>query len=1110
MKKVLFILATILTAVSGFAQSSTIDSTYQHFLTPPAASRPRVWWHWMNGNITKDGIRKDLLWMHQSGIGGFQNFDASLLTPQVVEKRLTFMTPEWKDAFKYTTRLADSLKLEMAIAGSPGWSETGGPWVAPEDGMKKLVWTEVRVKGGAVKIKVPAQEGITGPFQNIPFQSGFGAPAEHDRRPTYYKDIAVIAIRLPEQDKTLADLQATVTSSGGNFTLQQLTDGDLAVTNMLPADRTRGFAWIQFAFPKPQTIRAITMVGGGDRGPFGMKGEVKDNRALEVSDDGQTFRFISYIPAGNVLQQTINIPETTGRFFRVTVKNPPPDINTFAAMAGAPVTPTEPPGTDIAEIVLHPVNRIQSFEEKAAFAPALALFKKNTPATRDAIVETDVIDLTSRMSPDGTLTWTAPAGEWKIIRFGYSLMGIHNHPASPEATGPEVDKLDPVAIRKYFATYLAQYRSATDGLMGKNGGLQYMVTDSWEAGAQNWTADLPNEFEYRRGYSLIPFMPVLTGHIIKSAEASEQFLFDFRQTLADMVVQYHYDDLTSILEANGMQRYTESHENGRALIADGMEVKRKAAVPMSAMWTPNVFINQNDQTYHTADIRESASVAHIYGQNLVAAESLTALGLGGSAWSYSPENLKSTADLELAHGLNRYVIHTSVHQPVDDKVPGLGLGPFGQWFNRHETWAGQAKAWTDYLARSSYLLQQGKFVADIVYYYGEDSNITALFGKGLPNIPEGYNYDFINADALINLLSVQDGKLVTPSGMSYQMIVLDSNATRMSLPVLRKLNKLVKAGATVCGLKPVATPSLSDDQAEFTALVNETWSAANTRVITGKSLAAILDERGLAPDFAYTKPQPDSKLLFVHRTLPDREIYWINNRNNRREIMEAQFRITERVPVIWHPETGLAEAASYKIVNGTTSVSLSLEPQDAIFVIFKDPATNTTVTLPAVQPKKLATLTGPWSVTFQEKRGAPPTITLNELTSLSTHSDPGVKYFSGTATYTKTIKAPRSWLTPGTEIWLDLGDVENIAEVLVNGTPLGITWKQPFRINITPAIHKGENKIEIRVTNLWVNRLIGDMQPGATKITYTTMPFYPPDAPLLPSGLIGPVTIIQK
>jgi hypothetical protein len=1111
MKRIIALPAAIFLSFAGISQTNNAakDNVYKNFVSPPNAARPRVWWHWMNGNITKDGIRKDLEWMHRSGIGGFQNFDAALATPQIVEKRLTYMTPEWIDAFRFTTRLADSLKLEMAIAGSPGWSESGGPWVRPEDGMKKIVWSERSVKGGSSNIKIVQPPGVTGPFQNIAKTPGFGESAENIKQFDFYKDIAVVAYKLPAADVSLEELNAVVTSSGGKFSLSQLTDGDLAATSLLPRDSVKGYGWIQFAFAQPQTIKAVTMVGGGSPGVFGFGADTKDSRKLEASDDGINFKFICVIPAGAVLQQTIAIPVTTAKYFRVTVKNPPPPVNIGAAFGfGDAGAAKDPGGTDIAELVLHTADRIHMFEEKDAFAPVGDLDKKITPPANDVITTSDIIDLTGKLNRDGSLNWTAPPGNWKIVRFGYSLMGINNHPASPEATGLEVDKLDSVAIRKYFTNYLDQYKIATGGLMGNKGGLQYIITDSWEAGAQNWTANLPWEFQKRRGYSMISWLPVLTGHIIKSAEASEQFLFDFRKTLSDLVSEYHYDGLTKILAERGMKRYSESHEDGRALIADGMEVKRTAAIPMSALWTPNPFVNQNDQTKHTVDIRESASVAHIYGQNLVAAESLTALGIGGTAWAYSPENLKPSADLELASGLNRYVIHTSVHQPVDDKIPGLGLGPFGQWFNRHETWAGQARAWTDYLSRSSYLLQQGKFVADIVYYYGEDNNITSLFGRKPPAIPEGYNYDFINADALINLLSVKEGRLVTPSGMSYRVLVLDSNATKMSLPVLRKISRLVKAGAVVAGIKPVSTASLSDDKNEFDKLVNEIWSSSNAKVSSGRTLADVLNAMSIAPDFSYSnKPGNNAKLLYVHRTLADREVYWVNNRNNRNEIVNANFRITGKAPVLWHPENAKTEAVSYSIANGITTVTLPLQPNDAVFIIFKDKTDKATITLPASGERIIATINGSWNVAFQEKRGAPASATFNELTSYTNNTDAGIKYFSGTASYTKTITADKNWLATGRTLWLDLGDVKNIAEVIVNGKSLGIVWKQPFQADVTGVLKAGENKIEIKVTNLWVNRLIGDMQPGAAKITYTTMPFYQANSPLLPSGLLGPVRI---
>lgn len=1113
MKEVIAFSAAMFLGLAGFSQTTTSskDSLYNNFQAPPNSALPRVWWHWMNGNITKDGIAKDLQWMHRAGIGGFQNFDAALVTPQIVDKRLTYMTPEWKEAFLFTTKLADSLHLEMAIAGSPGWSESGGPWVKPEDGMKKIVWTEMRVKSGMSNIKITAPAGTTGPMQNMSMQPGFGETVDAEKLPVFYKDVAVVAYKLPKADRSLNDLGAVVTSSGGTFSLAQLTDGDVNTNMLLPRDSASGFSWIQFAFPQPQTIKALTMVGGGNPGVFGMGADAKNSRKLEAGDDGINYKIICIIPPGAVFQQTIAIPATTAKYFRVTVKNPPMASNPGAAYGfGGPVNDIG--GTEIAEIVLHTADRINRFEEKDAFAPVGDLNAKMTASTNDVVATDDIINLTDKFNADGSLNWTVPSsgGEWNVVRFGYSLLGITNHPASPEATGLEVDKLDPVAVKNYFTNYLDQYKNATGGLMGSKGGLQFMVTDSWEAGAQNWTANLPAEFQKRRGYSIIPWIPVLTGHVVKSAEASEAFLFDYRKTLSEMVVEYHYDTLTNILAQYGMRRYSESHESGRALIADGMEVKRKAFIPMSAMWTPNIFLNGNDLTGYEADVRESGSVAHIYGQNLVAAESLTAFGLPATAWSYYPENLKPTADLELANGLNRFVIHCSPHQPVDDKIPGLGLGPFGQWFNRHETWAEQAKAWTAYLSRNSYLLQQGRFVADVVYYYGEDNNITSLFGKKLPDIPEGYNYDFINADALVNLLSVKDGKLVTPSGMSYRVLVLDSNAKKMSLPVLRKISALVKAGATVTGVKPVAPPGLADDQNEFNKLVNEIWSSSSAKVFEGKLLNEVLTAMNVMPDFTYNKSQSSAKLLYVHRKLNDRDIYWVNSRTPEVQDVEATFRVNGKVPELWFAETGKTEPLSYSIANGLTKVKLHLEPNDAFFVIFKDKATKMSVELPEVKVKELATIDGSWKVDFQKYRGAPATATFDKLVSYAENADAGIKYFSGTATYTKTFSAGKDWFAKDAELWLNLGDVKNLAEVIVNGKSLGVLWKKPFRVNVTSALKTGENKFEIKVINLWVNRLIGDAQPNVTKkITYTTMPFYQANFKLLPSGLLGPVQILS-
>jgi hypothetical protein len=1118
------VMAIAMLGACVIAAQNSEDSLERGFMNPPDSAKPRVWWHWMNGNITKEGIQADLEWMKRVGIGGFQNFDAAFNTPQVVEKRLVYMTPEWKDAFKHTATLADRLGLEMAIAGSPGWSESGGPWVPPAQGMKKFVWSETRVEGGkpfaGVLPKPPAKSG---PFQQLPGTGGMiMASSAPPPPPDYYADAAVVAFRNPDADVAMAELKPKVTPSSGTIDGSLLSDGNLLTAVSLPVAPKDQKAWIEYDFGKPQPVHAITLAMGGTANPLAaFMGTGSDGPELLAGDDSQQFRSILKTPSGGAAQHTVTFPEVRARFYRVTFAAPQSmaGLLAFADMdlsglidmnsLSKPVTEHK-----ISELVLHTAPRVNRFEDKAGFAATAGLAALATPAVAPAhVIATDnVIDLTSKMHPDGTLDWFPPAGRWTVLRLGYSLLGIHNHPASPEATGLEVDKLSRSAVKAYFDNYLDQYKDATGGLMGKRG-LGYVITDSYEAGAQNWTDDMIVEFTKRRGYDMHPWLPALTGHIVGSAEASDRFLWDFRKTIADLTAENHYDQLTAMLHERGMGRYSESHESGRVFIADGMAVKRTADIPMSAMWTGRGGLNGVPAGY-AADVRESASVAHIYGQNIVAAESLTA---ATGAFSFTPETLKPTADAELSQGLNRFVIHTSVHQPVTEKKPGLSLGPFGQWFTRLETWAELAKPWTTYLARSCYLLQQGRFVADVLYYYGEDSNITALFAAAGPDMPAGYNFDYANSDVILNRLAVTNGRLTTTTGMSYSLLALDPNSQHMPLAVLRKIRDLVDAGAVVVGPKPIDSPSRSDDQAELKATADQLWGAGagekavgKGKVYAGMKIVEVLAAQKVAPDFEYSKPQADSAVLFVHRKLADGDAYWVNNRQKRAETLEASFRITGKAPEFWHPDTGKIEPADYRVANGRTVVPLKMDPNDAFFVVFRKAATAPSRTLPQVVETPAAAVEGAWDVSFQADRGAPARITVDKLLSWSENSDSGVKYFSGMATYAKTIDAPADWFKSGAQLWLDLGDVKNLAEVAVNGKPLGILWKPPFRTDVTDALKPGKNQLEIKVTNLWVNRIIGDQQTDARqKFTYTAQRFYRANSKLLPSGLLGPVKVVR-
>lgn len=1096
MKKYSFqFLLSLLCSIST-AQSAFI----QYFQNPPDEARPRVWWHWMNGNITEHGIQMDLEWMKRVGIAGFQNFDANLFTPQVVDKKLVFMTPEWKKAFRFATEKAQQLGLEMAIAGSPGWSVTGGPWVPNEDGMKKYVWSELTVEGGQkIDQLLPVPPSETGKFQNHKPPTNQLLGQGSSSSPSHYRDALVVAYRIKEKKPGMIELNPRLSSSSGEFDLQKLTDGNVNNSDFLSPEAVGEDMWLQYEFDGPQTFKAVSIVGAL-HDPLEDFNGVPLNRRLLVSEDGIEFREVASFSQSVNPQNTLAFAPVSAKYWRLAVRTLPPSINPILAMFGGNPQGTKSDGIDIAEFVLYPTDRIDQFEDKAGFTP----WKENLPSFRetaqDIIAPRDVFDISSRMDRSGNLDWVAPPGDWNIIRLGYSLTGRQNHPASPEATGLEVDKLDPTAVRKYINAYLDMYEDATAGRMGESG-LSHMILDSYEAGHMNWTKNFSQEFERRRGYEIYPWIPVLTGRVVAGREESEKFLWDFRKTIGEMIAENHYDVIGEELHKRGMKRYTESHEDRRIYLADGMDVKRNADIPMSAMWTPGSFAGGTDEEVRSeADIRESASVAHLYGKKYVAAESMTAIQ---NAFSWHPEKLKRTADLEMASGLNRFVIHTSVHQPLDDKMPGFSLGPFGQYFTRQETWAEQARPWIDYLARSCHLLQQGRFVADALVYYGENTNLTWRFRETLPHI-QGYEYDFVNASALTNILKIEDGKITSPGGGSYSVLVLDESAKQMSLSVLKKLLEMANAGAIIGGVMPEGSPSLADNPREYELVLAELLANPN---VYSKQADELLKESGVVEDVLVQ--ENNAPILYVHRQTEDRDIYWLNSRSPEKNVAEVSFRISGKVPELWDPETGKILKLSWRIENNRTIIPLQFDPWGSFFIVFSEKTNDQNFVLAPVNEEEFYQIDGPWRLSFQNNRGAPESAVFESLSSWSESEDPAIKYFSGTAGYNKEIELPA--LPKKNRIILDLGEVKNLAEIIVNGKTMGILWKAPFRMDITEALKTGQNELEIRVTNLWVNRLIGDAQQGVSqKISFTTLPFYRGNEPLLPSGLMGPVRLLSN
>jgi hypothetical protein len=1079
------------------------------FRQPPASARPRVWWHWMNGNVTKEGIRKDLEWMERIGIGGVQNFDAALQTPQVVDRRLVYMTPEWKDAFRYAVTLADQKGLEFAVAASPGWSETGGPWVPPEDGMKKLVWSAQIVAGGKMlRAPLTLPPGATGPFQDAPHIGNFAATATGKPDPVFYKDVAVLAYPLSADDETLP-APALSTASGPFTNPGTVVDGSYKTGQEVPIGTAGRPGQVVADFGAPRELRSISLAIGGSGEIF--RGAPAKAVFERETGDG-AWEKIADIPMEGSLQTTVSFAPVAARRFRISFTPlPPRSMSALGSVPGAVTAlfPQEQPkALTILELRFSNNETVDRFELKAGFgiAPNYYNLVTTAPASASGIALNKIVDLSAKLRADGSLDWTPPPGRWKVIRFGYSLVGTTNHPATAEATGLEVDKFDGAAVDRYLDHYIGMLKDAAGPDMVGKRGIRAILTDSIEVGASNWTPELVAQFEKLRGYDPRPWLPALTGVVIATRAQTDKFLFDFRTTLSDLMSSEHYRRVAQTAHANDLKVYGEALEAGRPTLGNELAMRRNTDIPMAALWTYDPAKGPRGDLL--GDMKGAASVAHVDGQNLVAAESLTA---AFSPWAFAPIDLKPVIDLEFAYGINRPVIHTSVHQPVDDRQPGLSLGPFGQYFNRHESWAEMARPWVDYLSRSAFLLQQGRYFADVAYFYGEDAPLTVLYADGPPkDAPRHYGFDFVDQQMLMDRVKVVDGDLVADSGARFRILYLGGTSARMTLPTLRRVAELADAGATIVGKPPTSSPSRADEASTYQSLVSRLWGGQPVtkvglgQVISAESIEDALASINVRPDVAASEA---AELLFLHRKLADGDIYFLTNRKADALKTAVRFRVTGKVPELWHAETGEREPVSYRIEGGETVVPLELQGRDAVFVIFRKAATQPSLQVAQRAWRPLGTIDGAWDVKFQEGRGAPMTATLPTLRSLSESDIPGIRYFSGTTIYSRTFSLPKG-IKPGIPLMLDLGKVGDVAEVYVNGEAAGTVWKPPYRADISRLVRPGSNKIEVRVANLWVNRLIGDAQPGAQKIGFTTMPTYLPDAPLRPAGLIGPVSLL--
>lgn len=710
------------------------------------------------------------------------------------------------------------------------------------------------------------------------------------------------------------------------------------------------------------------------------------------------------------------------------------------------------------------------------------------------IPQDKVTDLTASLSSDGTLTWNVPEGDWIVSCLEMKTTGVTNTPATPEATGLEVDKMSKKHLSAHFDAYMGEILRRIPEADRKS--LKIAVQDSYETGSQNWTDDMLERFKKVYGYDPLPYLPVLYGKVVGNEDVSSRFLWDLRRLIADGVSYDYVGGLRDICHQHGLTTWLENYGHW-GFPGEFLQYGGQSDEISGEFWSfGDLGMIEN---------RCASSCGHIYGKKRVWAESCTS---GGPNFTHYPGNMKARIDRFFSEGINASLLHLYIHQPYEDRNPGVSAW-FGNDFHRKNTWFSQMDLFTDYLRRSNFLLQQGLYVADVAYFIGEDA--PKMTGSIDPQLPTGYSFDFINAEVLLTRATVKDGRLTLPDGMKYRLLVLP-NQKSMRPEVLKKISELVQAGLAVYGDAPEYSPSLSGYPVvdkEVQRIGKDLFTTDNYG--TGKvfhrgvGLQEVLDKLNIRPDFFCKTNAP---VLFIHRTLLDAEIYFLSNQQDKKITFDGEFRVSQELsPELWSAATGeIRRLSDFENTGDHTALQMELEGNESVFLVFRknDKATEKKNNFPVKET--VYSVDTPWKVTFEAgKRGPEAPVVWSQLTDWMNSENDSIKYFSGQAVYETAFTLGE---LPQKSLYLDLGHVMVMAKVTLNGQYVGGVWTFPYRLNVTEYLKKGENKLEITVVNNWQNRLIGDQHlPEDQRPTWTTINPWKADSPLQSSGLLGPVEI---
>ena len=1023
------------------------------FRNPSVANRPETYVFLIGGNVAKPGITADFEAIKDAGIAGILLFHGQYGKPWPgVSPQIKCLSESWDGLVRFVADECQRLGLSLSMHNCPGWAMSGGPWIKPENAMRHLVWKRTDVEGGRrIEVKLPSLAP--------------SAPDEKD-----YRDVAVLAFPAPAGEWDAALTPAKVS---GNVE----ADWDAWLTKGSPVQIHGGATvTITFDFAEPVTIRTVELPSVNSLG----HAFCYDPETTVVCEANGKTLFTREIPQANWQDDrplTYACDETTTR--QVTVMLKP----RHAIMLG--------------RISLFSSARNDDWEAQAGWT--LRGLMRNPPAKQSEeawVKSSQVRNVTAFMKPNGMFAWDAPAGKWAVVRVGHVNTMYRNGPAPKEGTGFECDKLSLVAANVQFDNFIGRLSRAGGAVHGK---LANVHLDSWECKRQTWTPGLDKIFSERLGYDLLSWMPAIFGYVVDSPDVSARFLNDWRGLVGDLITENFYAQMAKRCHENGM---TISFETsfGDVLPGDIMRFYKYADTPMCEYWQPRERGYVGDHNFKP--VYPCASAAHLYGKKRVAAEAFTSFQL---TWDEKLRDLKYVANLHMARGVSHMVFHTYTHNPRTDWLqPGTSFGAhIGTPFLRGQTWWKFMPDFTAYLARCQTMLEAGRPANDVLWYLGDEwdhkPNENATF-------PDGYKFDYCNPDALLTRISVNNkGEWATPDGISYRVLWVPESKRMMPETMEKILDGVRKGAKAAFAALPESISTMrggSAMQARFGKALAAMQASKN--IYVGRPLEFVLAAEKIAKDLVA------EDMVWNHRRSDDADWYFVSPaRQNEGFVGDVGFRCAGEVE-IWHPETGLSEKVhSASVKDGRTWVPLALAPHESRFVVFRRGGKLETETPRTVvsAANDVTALAGPWKVLFPEGWGMPSEMMIEALKpwkELGTTTE--AKAFSGTADYLIDFTVDK--VDANTIVLLDLGRVESLANVEVNGKDLGDVWSQPYRIPLTGAVKAGRNTLKVSVTDTWYNRLVFDAgQSEADRRTWT-IAGPPKDSPLRDSGLIGPVRII--